>query len=248
MKPIRILTYNIHKGFTTGNLNFVLKNIKSSIRETNADIVFLQEVVGTHHVHSKKVKDWPTAPQFEFLADEVWPHFAYGKNAVYSSGHHGNAILSKFPITFWENEDVSFSKFERRGLLHAVIPHPKTAEPLHVFCLHLGLFENDRKAQILKLSKRIDSIVPKNAPIIIAGDFNDWRQNSSDILIPEMGMKEAFLELEGQYVKTYPSWFPMLSLDRIYYRNLECTSVQVLKDGIWNKLSDHLPLVGAFKW
>ncbi len=36
--------------------------------------------------------------QFAFLADEIWPHFAYGKNAIYSAGHHGNAILSKHPI------------------------------------------------------------------------------------------------------------------------------------------------------
>jgi len=37
-------------------------------------------------------------PQHEFLAHESWLHHAYGKNSVYDSGHHGNAILSRYPF------------------------------------------------------------------------------------------------------------------------------------------------------
>ncbi len=239
MKPIRVLTYNIHKGFSPGNWNFVLNRIKQSIQQTHADIVFLQEVLGERSGHS--------GSQFEYLADQTWPHFAYGKNAVYTSGHHGNAILSKYPISFWENEDVSLNKIERRGLLHVAIPLEGKGEPLHAFCVHLGLFEKHRAAQIHKLSKRIAAIVPPESPLLIAGDFNDWNQNSGDILISTLGVEEAFMNQKGHHVKTYPSWFPLLALDRIYYRNLNCSSVQVLKGGVWNKLSDHLPLVGEFQ-
>lgn len=33
--------------------------------------------------------------------------FAYGRNAVYTQSHHGNAILSPFPIVHFANHDLS---------------------------------------------------------------------------------------------------------------------------------------------
>src|SRR3954470_12326563 len=143
-KRLRILSYNIHKGFSTRNKRFVLKRIREAIRDVHADLVFLQEVLGQHDAHSQKVSNWPTEPQFEFLPEELWPHYAYGRNAVYTSGHHGNAILSKFPIEYWENIDISTNRMERRGLLHSVLHLPKRKKPLHAICVHLGLLEADR--------------------------------------------------------------------------------------------------------
>ena len=91
---IKILTYNIHKGFNASNRRFVLHEMKDALREINADIVFLQEIQGEHRHKQNRISDWPDTSQFEFLADQVWQHHAYGKNAIYKSGHHGNAILS----------------------------------------------------------------------------------------------------------------------------------------------------------
>ncbi len=243
VKVIRILTYNIHKGFSAGNRQFVLKQIKESIQATNADIVFLQEVIGEHEKHSSQVKNWPTNSQFEYLADETWSHFAYGKNAIYQEGHHGNAILSKFPITSWSNEDIS-TALESRGLLHAVIEiESGQVLPLHVFCIHFGLFEKDRKNQILTLAKKISSSVPEKSPLIIAGDFNDWRKNASDLLLDELNLQEVFLQMKGRHAATFPALLPFLALDRVYYRNLGCGSAVALKNGIWKGLSDHLPIL-----
>ena len=246
MKKIKILTYNIHKGFSTGNINYALKNIKQSIHKTHADLVFLQEVIGHHDTHAEHMDDWPNSSQFEYIADQTWPHFAYGKNGLYSQGHHGNAILSKYPIHFFENEDVSFSKIERRGLLHAEIKHEH--HTLHAFCLHLGLFESDRTKQIHKLCARISKMVPPDAAMIIAGDFNDWRKSASQILKTELSLKEAFVEKNGSYAHTFPSWLPCISLDRVYYRNLNCTSATILKGDLWKKQSDHLPLLVEFEF
>ena len=83
-KHLRILSYNIHKGFSSGNRRFVLKKMREAIRLVHADLVFLQEVLGEHQVHRERVKEWPDQSQFEFLADEIWPHYTYGKNAIYS--------------------------------------------------------------------------------------------------------------------------------------------------------------------
>ena len=246
MKKLKILTYNIHKGFSAGNVSFALKQIKKSIKEVHADLVFLQEVIGHHDKHTNHKIDWPNTNQFEYLADQTWNHFAYGKNALYSEGHHGNAILSKYPIHFSENEDVSFSKIERRGLLHAEIQHG--GKTIHAFCIHLGLFENDRKKQIIKLCTRISKMVPADSGLIIAGDFNDWRQSATSFLKTELALEEVFMNTMGKHANTFPSWLPCLSLDRVYYRNLVCTSAKVLKGDLWRKQSDHLPILAEFKF
>ena len=104
---LRILTYNIHKGFSTGNRRFVLPRLREALIKADADILLLQEVQGEHKQHQITHDDWPECSHAEFIAEGVWPHIAYAKNALYINGHHGNAILSKHPFIRWENINVS---------------------------------------------------------------------------------------------------------------------------------------------
>jgi endonuclease/exonuclease/phosphatase family metal-dependent hydrolase len=241
MKPenqIKILSYNIHKGFSMDR-RFVLSAIKEAIKSSGADLVFLQEVIGEHTGHSKKVKDWPIEPQLEFLADSLW-HHAYGKNAVYTEGHHGNAILSRRPFRMFENIDISNSKYERRGLLHATIePFQPDQKETHVVCLHLDLFEKGRLAQYERIVKRIHNHVPDDCPLIIAGDFNDWRETASPVLENELGVTEVFTSLHGRHALSFPAWFPFLPLDRIYVRGVQPVEAKCYTEKPWGTLSDH---------
>ena len=243
---LSILSYNIHKGFTTGNFRFVLSQIREAIRSVGTDLVFLQEVLGEHSVHRTVIKEFPKEPQFEFLADEIWSHFAYGKNAVYDEGHHGNAILSKFPIKHWENIDITSSRFARRGLLHTTLEIPELSTQLHALCLHLDLFKNNRLEQVEKLMDRIRKEIPKDEPIVIGGDFNDWSQDVSSLLEKGLGVREAFVSKTGRHAKSFPSQLPTLRLDRIYTRGLEIQKVKVLQGEPWNRLSDHAALYATF--
>lgn len=238
---LRILSYNIHKGFSPRNSRFVLKEIRQAIRTVNADLVFLQEVLGSHEKHSEKHSNWIPGAQFEFLADEIWPHFAYGKNAIYQHGHHGNAILCKLPFSRWENTDVSRFKYSQRGILHGVI-----GDDLHVFCMHLGLLGFERRYQLQALIDTVEQQVPKDAPLIIAGDFNDWKCSVDRKLRNELGVNEAFREMRGKPARTFPVALPMLQLDRIYYRGLEVLDVSRLVDDHWQHLSDHCALYAEF--
>ena len=110
---IKVLTYNIHKGFDRYNRDFVLHKMRDQLRDAEVDVVLLQEIQGRHYRHETGISTWPEVTQFEFLADSIWPHYAYGKNAIYEKGHHGNAILSKFIIikdrasTCRANPDIS---------------------------------------------------------------------------------------------------------------------------------------------
>lgn len=238
-ETLRVLSYNIHKGFTARNRSFVLSEIRDAIREVHPDFVFLQELLGEHRVHG---------PQLEFLADTLWPHFAYGRNAVYDEGHHGNAILSKYPILSVENEDVSSSTLERRGLLHAIVHPFEGKDPLHLICAHFGLFERDRQMQAQKLCARLKRAVPPSESVIVAGDFNDWAQRLSPIFHQNAGLSEVYTERHAKPARTFPARFPMLRLDRIYFRSMLARSVECLHQSPWARLSDHAALLAEFSW
>jgi endonuclease/exonuclease/phosphatase family metal-dependent hydrolase len=246
-KTIKILTYNIHKGFSTSNLRFILHDIKDSLRSVDADMVFLQEIQGERTISNNRFDDWPNNKQFEFLADEVWDHHAYGKNAIYKSGHHGNAILSKYPFIRWENIDVSIMRSASRSLLHGTIQIPGTEDRIHVICVHLGLFGRERDRQLATLAKRIKSHIPTDDPLIIAGDFNDWLGRAERHLHNDLGVKEVFKNSRGSYARTFPAMLPVLSMDRIYYRGFDVINCKCLQGQPWSRLSDHTPLLAEFK-
>lgn len=244
---MKVLSYNIHKGFATGNMRFVLHRIREVIELLSPDLVLLQEVLGEHLRHATRIARWPVQAQFEFLADRLWPHHVYGRNAVYQHGHHGNALLSRHPILSWENIDVSTNSFENRGMLHGVLDVPGLAGPLHVICLHLDLLESGRRLQLESLCARIAEHVPDGAPLLVGGDFNDWRERAGRFLEERMGLTEVHKALHGRHARSFPSWFPLLHLDRIYARGLEVRVAECLTGNPWKELSDHGALFAEFE-
>jgi endonuclease/exonuclease/phosphatase family metal-dependent hydrolase len=240
---LTVMTVNIHKGFTTFNRRFILPELRDAVRKVGADVVFMQEVLGVHEAHSQRFDGWPEAGQYEFLADSIWPQFCYGRNMVYPKGHHGNAVMSKFPIAHHQNHDVSIAGPEKRGLLHCVLKVPGLSRDVHAICVHLGLAESHRQHQLELLAKITHNEVPADAPLIVAGDFNDWRRRANDFLWNEAGLREIFVTAYGEPAKTFPAIFPVLSLDRIYVRNCSVHLPVVLPRKPWSHLSDHAPLV-----
>ena len=237
----KALTVNVHKGFSTFNRRFVLHELRDAVRQVGTDLVFLQEVHGTQRTHAKRFANFPQVPQYEFLADEIWHEHAYGRNAVYDNGDHGNALLSKFPIVHYENHNISISGPERRGMLHCVVQPPGQTVPMHAICVHLGLQEGHRQKQLQMACKLINSL-PSGEPVIMAGDFNDWRGRAHQVLRDGAGLAEVFMHANGYAVRTFPASMPMLALDRIYVRNTQTHTPLALPKKPWDKLSDHAPL------
>jgi endonuclease/exonuclease/phosphatase family metal-dependent hydrolase len=234
----RVLTLNIHKGFATGPRRLVLSHIREHLRASQANIVFLQEVVGDNQRHRERLQQWPDDSQMEFLADSVWSHHAYGKNAIYQHGHHGNAILSELPFVSWDNIDASFVNFSQRGFLHGTI-----ADGVHLLCIHLGLFERERRLQTLHLLDYISRTVPEDAPMIIAGDLNDWRRTTHRTLKGALGLCEAHEVLHGKCAETFPAFFPMLAMDRLYLRGFSVQHCERIAGENWRDFSDHCALM-----
>jgi endonuclease/exonuclease/phosphatase family metal-dependent hydrolase len=247
-RNITVATYNIHKGLSHFNRRAIHHEVREGLRETEAHIVFLQEVQGARRriagegVH--RTRDHAPAAQHNYFREGGFAEVVYGKNAVYEDGHHGNAVLSRFPVLDWENIDISHHVLEARGLLHCRVQVPGWA-PLHCVCVHLGLWARSRKFQIARICERIEEHVPHGEPLIIAGDFNDWRRQASTILARELDVHEAFEHLGGRPARTYPAILPFLSLDRIYVRHLRVQSATRLNEGAWARLSDHAALMAV---
>jgi endonuclease/exonuclease/phosphatase family metal-dependent hydrolase len=239
---IRVASYNIHKGLSHFNRRLTVHDLREKLHALKADIVFLQEVQGTHEGRAGRFPHWPEKPQHEFLADTLWTEFAYGKNSVYDEGHHGNAILSRFPIQCWENLDISSHFMESRGMLHCEINLPEWQEPLHCINVHLALTEDGRRRQVRMIADRIRKSVPQNAPLILAGDFNDWRLRATKYLANELGLKEVFETHHGRPARSFPSMLPLFHLDRIYIRGLDVRMAHVHSGPTWHRLSDHAML------
>jgi endonuclease/exonuclease/phosphatase family metal-dependent hydrolase len=236
---LRILTLNLHKGFTPFNRRFMLPELRDAVRSYSSDLVFLQEVLGENTRHASRYNNWPGVSQYEFLADTMWTEYSYGRNAVYPHGDHGNALLSRFPIQRYQNIDVSIGTIEQRGLLHSVLNVPGHTD-IHAICVHLGLRENHRQQQLNMLTRLVNSL-PAGEPVIVAGDFNDWRGRAGAIL-EQCGMHEVFVTEFGRAAKSFPARWPLISLDRIYLRNASGRSPEVLHFRPWSHLSDHAPL------
>lgn len=239
---LRVATFNIHKGVTHFSALFTLEKQRELLRNLQVDVVFLQEVRDAHVPHSKRFGGWPSAGQTQFLATEGWNQYVYGKNAIYPTGHHGNALLSKFPITKTHNENISVHTSESRGMLHCEIDVPDWEKPLHAICLHLGLFAHWRRQQLTAVASYIEKHVPPNAPLIIAGDFNDWNSRGGKMFAARLHLHEAFERHTGKHAKSFPSWLPVLKLDRIYVRGFEIKHTEVHSGPRFLKLSDHAML------
>jgi endonuclease/exonuclease/phosphatase family metal-dependent hydrolase len=233
---MRVLTLNAHQGFSAGRRQEALLKIRDGLRSAAADLVFLQEIGAAGTSDS-------AANQYEVLADSVWPEHAYGRNAVSTRGHHGNALLSKYPIVHWQNVDVSIGGSEPRGLLHCVLQVPWAPHPLHAICVHFALRESQRERQVERLLELITGIVPVGAPVVIAGDFNDWRLRAQLRILNDGAIEEIYTSAYGRPARTFPARLPLLCLDRIYVRNLRHRPLDLPRFP-WVSLSDHAPLAG----
>jgi endonuclease/exonuclease/phosphatase family metal-dependent hydrolase len=240
MPTLRVATYNIHKGVQGLGpaRRLEIHNIGHAIEQLDADVVCLQEVRKGHRKEEKHFKRWPAMPQADFLAPEGYEAI-YKTNAVTTHGEHGNALLSRWPVVMHQHEDMSDHRLEQRGLLHVQVQVQQRF--VHVIVVHLGLIPASRTRQVMQLLAFITREISINAPLVVAGDFNDWGSRVGKMM-QDAGLAEWFQPRAW----TYPSRLPIVQLDHVYARGLQPTGVMVPHGRIWRQMSDHLPLVAEF--
>jgi endonuclease/exonuclease/phosphatase family metal-dependent hydrolase len=242
---LRVITYNIHRAIGVDR-RFRPERIADILRHYQADVVMLQEVdEGVPRSRELNLAK-------ELAAAAGYPHFALGHNVNLRKGWYGNATLSKFPILRERNIDLSVAEsWIRRGCQHTTLTLNGNGLHLEVFNLHLGLSARERSKQIelLRRSQEFSSVAPQT-PVLVAGDFNDWRSLLQPGFTNGLGFGCATERKGGPYrcIPTYPSFSPQGGLDRIYHRGrLDLVSVHSCRLKVARVASDHLPVVAEFQ-
>lgn len=241
MPLLRIATYNIHKGVQGLGpaRRLEIHNLGHAVEQLDADIVCLQEVRKLHRREERYFTRWPELPQAEFLCPEgYFP--VYQTNAKTKHGEHGNALLSRWPIVSHGHEDMSDHRFEQRGLLHVQVKVGRRT--VHVLSIHLGLIPASRLRQIEQIGAYIQREIPRTAPVVVAGDFNDWGAKLRQTM-NKLGLQDFV----GERANTFPSRLPLTQLDFVYARGMKPSGLEVPRGRIWWRMSDHLPLIAEFK-
>ncbi len=222
-------SYNIHRCFGRDGKHDQ-ERIRRVIRELNADIIALQEV--------DLLYDAPNL--LDYLCDKSeWKAIA-GVTLMSDTGYYGNAMLTKFPIISTDRIDLSISKHEPRGAIHTTLEC--YGNKIQFTATHLGLWPNERRIQVLRLLDLLQSEVEKNPPpvSILIGDINEWFLWGRPLRWLHNHFKQS------PRVATFPSCWPILSLDRIWVEpRQKLVSVKSWKSKLSHIASDHLPLIAS---
>ena len=238
VSSFRIATYNIHKCIGMDR-RVRPKRIADVLKEVDADIVALQEVVGMdeasrehNHVHA--------------IADELRMDFRIGENRRIRGAAYGNALLTHLPILSQHNHDITFKKSEPRGALQVTL-QLETTSTLQVFNVHLGTGYFERRYQGPRLINVLSNHAESSAPRIVLGDFNEWTRGRASHLLAHH-FETAEPRTRAGRARSYPGVIPLLHLDHIYYDSpLTLLNIAVHRSRLALVASDHLPLVADFR-
>lgn len=237
---LRVATYNIHKckgldGRTKPD------RIVAVLRELNADVIALQEVV---NVESTRAEDH----QGQFLADELGLGMTLGEVRSLNGGGYGNVTLSRWPVVHCEQYDLTVRGQEPRGLLRTDLKLPDD-RCVHLFNVHLGTSFLERRQQGRRLTQ--DNVLQSSDlqfPRVLMGDFNEWTRGLASQLL-STHLVSADIKTHLQRGRTYPGVFPVWHLDHVYHDpELRVERMQLHKTRLSLLASDHLPLVADLVW
>jgi endonuclease/exonuclease/phosphatase family metal-dependent hydrolase len=239
MTTIKIATYNIHKCVGMDR-RYSPERIADVIRELDADVVALQEVVW----HSSAGR---RDHQAEFLAEELEMDFRLGRNRVHKGGDYGNVVLSRHPIGHHKNHDITVKKYEPRGCLRTDIQLPGD-HSIQFLNVHMGTSYFERRKQVHHLlAEHVLDPASMAGGRIIAGDFNEWITGLTTKLLKSR-FKSVDPKLHLGRARTFPGIMPLVHLDHIYFDDrfrLKDAFVHRSKTALL--ASDHLPIVAEFE-
>ena len=234
---VRVVTYNIHtcvgvdRRYDPGRISTVL-------REIDADIACLQEVDARRR-SERHVDQWA------YLGAATGYQVITGTGVRQTHGRFGNAILTRLPVLAARVIDLTVAGYEPRAAIDADVLVGDRV--LRVIATHFGLHAAERRQQANRLMAAVGEPVPTSwhevNAVLLMGDLNEWRGRRGAIrfLDRHLGPSTA--------ARTFPSWMPVLPLDRIYAGGPAILrDVDVYSSPLARFASDHLPLVGSLSW
>jgi endonuclease/exonuclease/phosphatase family metal-dependent hydrolase len=237
-----VATYNVHTCVGTDR-RYDPARVAAVLCELGADIISLQEVVA--HPEGANFPD-----QSSFLAQETGLRAVSLPPRVDHRSRFGNAILTRLPVLGVRHIDLSINGYAPRGALDVDLDAGRYR--LRVVATHFGLRGGERRAQAQRLLGALtgrdggNSAIPAvdgGTAILMMGDLNEWRGRRGGIraLDRELGHAPA--------PRTFPSWCPILPLDRIYAAPPALLrDFDVHRSPLARLASDHLPLRARLAW
>src|SRR5207244_3932271 len=234
---VRIATYNIHTCIGVDR-RYDPGRIATVLREIDADIACLQEVDarrGSDRYHD----------QWAYLGEVTGRRVITGMGLRERLGRFGNAIRTRFPVLTARAIDLSVSGYEPRGAIDADLLIGDRV--LRVIATHFGLHAVERRLQANRLMAFLGEPLAANRrladAVLLMGDLNEWRGRSGAIRLLDRRLGPSAA------ARTFPSWLPVLALDRIYAEGpAVLRDVHVYRSSLARLASDHLPLVGNLYW
>jgi len=234
-KKLTVLTYNIHHGAPADSETINLSNIAAVIKQSNADIVALQEV----DVNTERSGN---VNQAKVLAEMLNMEYHFSKSIDYRGGDYGNAILSKYPLSNKRSLLLPMPvPKERRSIALATVTLPD-GKKIEFGSTHFDVEANrmDQSAFLVDLSKELVQ------PLIIGGDYNATPDSPEMIELK----KEFALSCMGSCPFTIPVTNPNKAIDFVVF-NQKARQMFSLVSGIAMKgqyASDHLPVIAVFQY
>ena len=229
---LRVATYNIH-GCVGLDWRYDPARIAAVLREIDADIVCLQEVDARGG----------NEDQAAYLAE------ATGRSVILGAAARGrrrfaNAVLTRFAPLATRAIDLAVPGYEPRGAIDVdlMIGH----RILRVMATHFGLHAGERRFQANRLIAALGEPATDGPPpraVLLVGDLNEWRGRAGGVRALDRRLGPSATP------RTFPSWMPVLPLDRIYaFGPALLRDVHVYRSPLARLASDHLPLVGSLWW
>lgn len=219
---VRVATWNIRGGIGADG-RFDLERVVRIIKGGEPDIVALQEV------DSRRGTPAHEHP-FLLLRRTLGEHSVEAKSIIGADGDYGQILISRWPLTGIQIHDLSVPGREPRRAIETDVQTPHG--PLHVIATHLGLTFRERRSQTAAL---VAMAQRRPYTTVMLGDFNDWIWRGS-----VQGAIYRALPART-WLRTFPSWCPMIRLDRIYCRP-RAALVASFTDRAAREASDHLPV------
>ncbi len=231
---LRLVTYNIHKGIGGVDRRYRIRRIIQVLERMRPDLLFLQEV-DEGAPRSRRER------QVDVIGDALgFRERVYVPNVTLKEGHYGNAILAREHFDYEENVDLTLRWKKRRSALHARLTTQGVR--LWLFNVHLGLAEFERRRQLERVLRyQVQHHCPRDAAVIVAGDFNDvWGSLGPKVLTP------AGYRTTRKPAATFPAVRPLRCLDRVFVRGpIQLRRCSRSRMKLAQAASDHLPVLAT---
>jgi len=227
---LEVASYNVHRCVGVDR-RLDPERVARVLREIDADIVSLQEVESTPGAEG-------TSAQLSALASSAGLAGVAGPTLLGRRRGFGNALLTRHPVVGCRHVDLSVRDREPRGAL--AVDLAIGPRRVRVIGTHLGLRGAERRRQVLCLLQLCGEERP--AVVLLLGDFNEWLPGARNLryLRRLFGVAPA--------PPTFPSWRPVLALDRIWARPGHALgAVRVHASWLARRASDHLPVRGTVR-